>query len=155
MGSINQCFQFVGSSETGRSGEETGYMIPETSIIGMFLDCHNLNTVVSFLSDAWKCFFAEFVISSDLFLLLCHSDMTLVYQQRIGGRLKCFLLEFIGFFRCPYLCTEYLGLFILNDACSPGRDTLTLTTIPIYIQLIQVSMMNGICRQVDLPNPIL
>ena len=29
------------------------------------------------------------------------------------------------------------------------------TTIPIYIQFVQVSMMNSICRKIDFPNSIL
>jgi hypothetical protein len=155
MSSINQCLQLIGSPETGGSGEETGYVISETSIIRMLLNSHNLDAVISFFSDTRKYLFAEFVIGPDFFLLLCHSDMAFINQQRIRAGLKRFLLEFIGFLRCPYLGAEYLGLFILNYTCSPSRNTLTLTTIPIYIQFIQVSMMDSIGRQVNFPIAVL
>ncbi len=130
-------------------------MIAEASIIWMFLNSHNLDTIISFFSNTRKYFLAEFVICAHFFLLLCHSDMTFINQQRIRVGLKCFLLEFIGVLRSPDLCTEYFGLFILYHTCSPRRNTFALSAFPIYIQFVEIAMMNGIRRQVDFPNTIL
>ena len=151
MSSIDQCFQLIGSTKAGRSCKKAGNMITKTTIIRMFLNSHNLNTVIAFLRYTRKYFFAEFIVSTNLFLPLCHSDMTFINQQRVSSRLECFFLELIWFFRCPDLCTEYLSLFILYYTCSPGRNTFTLSAIPINVQLIQVSVLNGICRKIDFP----
>ena len=155
MSGIDQCFQFVGSTKTGRSSKKAGYMIAETSIIRMFLNGHNLDTVIPFFSDTGKYFLAEFVISAHFFLPLCHSDMTFINQQWIRVRLECFLFEFIGFLRSPDLRTEYLGLFILHHTSSPCRNTLALSAFPVYIQFVEIAMMNGIRRQVNFPIAIL
>jgi len=136
MSSINQRFQFVRRTKAGGSSKETGYMIAKTTIIRMLLNGHNLNTVIAFLCYAWKCFFAEFIVCAYFFLLLCHSNMTFIDQQRIRSRLKCLFLEFIWLFRCPDLCAEYLGLLVLHHTCSPCRNAFTLSAIPIHIQLI-------------------
>ena len=130
-------------------------MITETPIVWMFLNSHNLNAIVSFLCDTRKYLFTKFIIASNFLFLLCHADMAFVNQQRISGRLKCLLPKFIGVLRSPHLRTEYLCLFILNHPCSPSWNTFTLTTIPIYIQFVQVSMMNSIFRKIDFPNSIL
>ena len=80
MGCINQFFQFFRSTKAGRSGKETGNMVSEATIIGMFLDSHNLYAVVAFLGDTWKNLFLKFLIATDLFLLLRHTDMAFIYQ---------------------------------------------------------------------------
>ena len=130
-------------------------MIAETSIIRMFLNGHYLDTVIPFFSDTGKYFLAEFVISAHFFLPLCHSDMTFINQQWIRVGLERFLFEFIGFLRSPDLRTEYLGLFILYHTCSPRRNTFALSAFPVYIQLVEIAMMNGIRRQVNFPIAIL
>ena len=133
---IDQLLQFFRSTETGRSGKETGYMVTETTIIGMFLDCHDLNAIVSGFSNAWKSFFTELIISSYFFFLLCHTDMAFVDKQRIRIRFKCTLLNFIWLFRCPDLCTENLGMFVLYHSCCPGRNTFSTTTFPMYNEFV-------------------
>ena len=60
--------------------KETGNMVSEATIIGMFLDSHNLYAVVAFFGDTWKNLFLKFLIATDLFLLLRHTDMAFIYQ---------------------------------------------------------------------------
>ena len=55
-------------------------MVSEATIIGMFLDSHNLYAVVAFFGDTWKNLFLKFLIATDLFLLLRHTDMAFIYQ---------------------------------------------------------------------------
>ena len=62
MSSIDQLLQLIRSTETGRSGKETGYVVTETSIIRMFLNSHYLNTIIPFFGNAGKHLFTEFII---------------------------------------------------------------------------------------------
>ena len=126
-------------------------MVSEATIIGMFLDSHNLYAVVAFLGDTWKNLFLKFLIATDLFLLLRHTDMAFIYQQRICRRLENPLLHFIGFLRNPNLGTEYFSLFVLYDTCSPCRNALTATAVPMYHQLVQVTVFHSISRKLDFP----
>ena len=81
--------------------------------------------------------------------------MTFINQQRTCVRFKSLFLEFIRFLWGPYLCTKNFRLFILNNTGSPSRNTFSLSTVPIYIQFIQVTVMNGPFWKIDFPNPIL
>ena len=133
---IDQLLQFFRSTETGRSGKETGYMVTEATVVGMFLNCHDLNAIVSGFSYARKSFFTELIVSSYLIFLLRHTDMTFVDKQRIRIRFKCTLLYFIWLFRCPDLRTENLGLFVLYYPCCPGRNTFSTTAFPMYNEFV-------------------
>ena len=133
---IDQLLQFFRSTETGRSGKETGYMVTETTVVGMFLNCHDLNAIVSGFSYARKSFFTELVVSSYFIFLLRHTNMAFVDKQRIRIRFKCTLLYFIWLFRCPDLRTENLGLLILYHPCYPGRNTFSTTAFPMYNEFV-------------------
>jgi hypothetical protein len=50
---INQGFEFIGSPETGRRGEKTGHLISKRSIIGVLLEGHQLNGVISRIDNPW------------------------------------------------------------------------------------------------------
>ena len=122
MSCIDKLLKLIRCTETGRSGKKAGNMITETSIVRMLLDSHDLNTVITFVN-----------------------------QQRISRRFKCFFLKLKRLFRIPNLCTEDLCVFILNHSRSPSRNTFSLSAFPIYNQFIKITVLNGICRQIDFP----
>ena len=126
-------------------------MITETSIVRMLLDSHDLNTVITGFGYTGKYLFTKLIISTNLLFLLGHADMTFVNQQRISRRFKCFFLKLKRLFRIPNLCTEDLCVFILNHSRSPSRNTFSLSAFPIYNQFIKITVLNGICRQIDFP----
>ena len=126
-------------------------MIAEASIIRMLLNSHNLDTVVTVGCNTWQYVFAEFVISTNLFGILCHTYVAFVNHQRTYVGVEYFLLEFIRFCRIPYLCAEYLGLIILHYTSSPCRNSLTFATIPAYQHLVKVTMMQRIFRKTNFP----
>ena len=132
MGCVNEFFQFVRSTEAGRSSKETWYVISETAVIWMLLNSHNLDTVISILYDAWKNLFLKLSVTADFFLLLRHTDMTFINQQWISGGLESFLFHLIRFLRRPYLCAEDFGLFILNNPICPCRNTFAAATVPMH-----------------------
>ena len=99
----------------------------------MLLYGHNLDTIVSLFGNAWQNFLAKFIICSNFFLLLCHTDVAFVNQQWIGTGFKGFLFKFKWLLRCPYLSTEYFGAFILHDPVSPSGNSFSLTTFPVYM----------------------
>ena len=109
---IDQLFQLVRRTETGRGGEEATYVIAERSIIGMFLYSHDLNGVITILRYTRQYILTEFIIRPHLLLVGAHTDMALVDQKGRLLRFEPFILEFIRFLRVPYLSAEYLRLLI-------------------------------------------
>ena len=126
-------------------------MIAETSVIRMFLNGHNLNTIVSVLRNSRQYILTEFIVRTNLFRILSHTDVAFVNHQRSHIRRKGLFLELIRFLRIPYLCTENLGLFILHNAGSPCRNTFTASAFPVHFQLVQVAVLHGLFRQIDFP----
>ena len=51
---IDQILEFFGRPEARGSGEEAGHLVAKRSVVGMFLNCHQLQRVVTSLDDSWK-----------------------------------------------------------------------------------------------------
>ena len=78
VSSINQFFELFRSTETRRSRKETRYMVAKATVIRMFLNGHNLNTVVTSFCYTRKNLFTELTVSSNFFFLLSHTDMAFI-----------------------------------------------------------------------------
>ena len=77
--------------------------------------------------------------------------MALIDHQRTGIRLEFLYLKFIRLLRLPHLGTEDLRHLILHHTTDPSRDTLTGTSIPLYQQFEQITMVQTILRERALP----
>ena len=126
-------------------------MISEASIVGMLLDSHYLNTVVSIGSDAWQDLFAEFSVASHLLLLSSHTDVAFIDEQRVDLRTECLMLEFVGSPRCPHLCTEDFVYWVLYHPACTGGDALSLASFPANFQFVEVAMFDGISGKFQFP----
>ena len=127
-------------------------MITETAIVWMLLDSHYLYAVISVGSNAWQHILAELAVCTHLFLLLCHTYVALVYEQRITLWLEFVVLEHILLLGCPYLSTEYLGSLVLHHSSHPGRNTFTATAVPINLHLVVLSVGHGLQRHFAFPH---
>ena len=78
--------------------------------------------------------------------------MTFINHQWIYFGTEYFFSEFIRFFRCPNLSTEYLCLFVLNNTSCPCRNPLTFTTVPTDFQFIQITMLYSIRIEFHFPH---
>ncbi len=61
------------------------------------------------------------------------------------------LMPGIGLLRRPDLRRENLCLLILHDALAPRRDALALAARPLHLHLVEITMLHGIGRQLQLP----
>ncbi|EJX08615.1 membrane protein [gut metagenome] len=148
---INQLLQIFWRTETTGSSKETADMVTKTAIIRMFLQCHNLQAVVTLFNDTRQDIFSKFIIGTYLFGILSHTDMAFINQQWIALWLESLLLEYIFLLGIPYLCAEDLGLFILHDTTAPCRNAFTASTFPIHLHLIEVEVLHGLSWQLDFP----
>ena len=140
---VNQFLQFLWRTETRARSKEARHVIAERTVVRMLLDSHHLDTVVAVLNDTRQHIVLELGIGAHLLGILSHTHMALVDQQWILLRLKGLLREHIGLLGIPYLSREYLGIVILHHPTTPGRDTFTFTTIPLYLHLVKVTVLQG------------
>ncbi len=108
----------------------------------MFLDSHKLYCVVAILGDTGQHVTAEFVVGADTLLVLAHADVRLVDEKRLGVGGEFLYLELIGMFRSVDLGREDLGVVVLNHAARVGGQTFAVATIPIYMELEEVSVVD-------------
>ncbi len=151
MGFINKSLEVFGRTEPAGGCEETAHMIPETSIIGMFLKGHNLQTIITFLNYTGKYLLTELIISTDFLSILCHAYMAFVNEQWVTLRPEIFLLEDIRLLQLPHLCTEYFSHIILYHTPAPSWNTLPFSAIPINLHFIKVFMAHRLGRQFYFP----
>ena len=117
----------------------------------MLLNSHYLYAVISLLYNTWKDVFFEFGISTHFLCILCHTNVALIDKERCRIRLEGLFLPLIFFFRCPHLCREYLCLIILYHTTNPCRNTLSLTTRPLYEHLVEITMFQSCLWKFYLP----
>ena len=56
-------------------------MVSKGSIVGMFLDGHNLNGIISIFLNTWQYVFLKFTIRANLFGILSHSNVAFIDKQ--------------------------------------------------------------------------
>jgi len=154
MRRIDEFFQLVGRAEARRSSEKTRHMIAERSIVRMFLDCHDLNGIVSVVFDSGKDIFRKFAVSADFFLLGGHADVTFINEQWSGVGFEFAGFESVGILRIPYLRAEDIGHIVLHHTPAPCRNPFSATAVPVNHQFVQISVIHGLQRQSDLPYAI-
>ena len=148
---VDERLQFLRRAETAAGSEETAHMIAETAIVRVLLHCHNLYAVVTLMSYARQYIVAELDIAAHLLLVLGHSDVALIDEQGISGRLELGLLPLIRLLGSPCLGAEYLGLGILHHAIDPRRNALSLSTVPMHVQLEEAAVLEGLVLNLNLP----
>ena len=126
-------------------------MIAETAIVRVLLHCHNLYAVVTLMSYARQYIVAELGIAAHLLLILGHSDVALIDEQGISGRLELGLLPLIRLLGSPCLGAENLGLGVLHHAIDPRRNALSLSTVPVHAQLEEAAVLEGLVLNLNLP----
>ena len=151
VGFIDELFQFLRCAETAAWCEEVGHMIAEAAIVRMLGNCHDLNAVVAILDDARQNLVLELGVSSHLFCILSHTDVTFIDEQRFSVWLEVLFLPNVRSFGCPHLCGEDFGVLILHHAVNPGRDALPFSTVPLDMQLEQVAMLHGTRTELQFP----
>ena len=117
----------------------------------MLLDGHHLDAVVSVLDDTRKHVLGKLLVGAHLLGILSHTHMALIDEERVLARLEGLLLEYVGFLGIPYLSREYLGGIILHNTAAPCGDSLSLTTVPLYLHLIEVAVLHGLGGEFQFP----
>jgi hypothetical protein len=128
-------------------------MIAEAAIVGVLLNSHNLNTVVSVFDDTRQDVLTKFVVCTYLLCILSHTDMAFVDEQRVGMR-SDFIFKCIRVCRIPNLCREYLGTFVLHYSVGPCRNTFAAASRPVHHELIEVEMVQCVLLQREFPHAI-
>ena len=136
MGFINELLEFIGSATTRRRSKKVGDVVAKRAVIGMLLDGHYLNTIITVCNDARKDVFAEFIVGAYFLSILRHTNMAFIDEEWAFAWFKILLFEGIRLLRCPNLCRENFCLFVLHHTSGIRRDTLTLSTFPINVEFI-------------------
>ncbi len=153
MGVVDKALKVFGSSETRRGGKETRHMIAERPVVGMLLDSHNLDGVITVGGNAGEHLVAEFLVCPHTLTLLCHTDMAFIDKQRAGVGHE---IVDIPFERgvVPHLRREDMCVLILHHTVGISRDTQPLPPVPMHAHLIELPVMHHIGRDMDFPDPV-
>ena len=155
MCGVDELLQFLGCSETAAGSEETADMVSEAAVVWMLLDGHDLDAVVTIFVYAGQDVLTELVVRSHAFLVLCHTDMAFVDEQRRGIRAEFLHLPLVGFLTGhPHLCREYLRIGILHHTGSPCGYAFALSPFPTDEEFVQLSVLQALGRQFDFPGTV-
>ena len=148
---VNEFLQLFWSAETAGRSKKVADMIAEGTIVGVLCNGHHLNGIVAVLLDAWQYVVFELDVGADLLSILCHADVALIDEQRVGVGFEVLLFELIRLCRSPNLCRENLGVLVLHHTGCIGRNTLPFSTVPSDFQFEEVTMMHLARLEFDFP----
>lgn len=151
VGLVDELLQFVGGAEAAGRRKETRHVVAETAIVGVFLNGHDLEAIVSVLDDARQDVLAEFVVGPDLFGVLGHADVAFVDKQRGAFGAERLLLEHVGVGGIPHLGTENFSLVVLNHTLAPGRYAFAATAVPVDLHFVEVQVFERLEWELDFP----
>ena len=100
---IDKFFKLFRCTKARAGCKKRTYMIAKTPIIGVFLNCHNLNSIVAFFYYSWQYVLFKFNISTNFLSILPHSDVAFVNKKWRFVWLKGLMFPLIFFFKTPYL----------------------------------------------------
>jgi len=153
MSLVYQVFQLFWRSKPGRGSKETGDMVTETSVIGVFRNRHKLYCIVTCRLDTREYFITEFIVSVNSGLFSGHPDMRLINKRDLMHRHKM-MPEMKGFFWLPHLGIENICFLILYHAPGPCRNPFALSSLPVKRQGVQITMVDGGERNFKFPRTI-
>lgn len=130
-------------------------MVAEGSVVGMFLDGHYLDGVVTVLGDAGQDVLAEFVVGTDALALLGHADMAFVDEQGFGVGYEVVDFPLIGLFGRPYLSREQVCLGILHHAVGVGGYAFAPAAVPFDEHLVVLAVLEGAGAELAFPHAVI
>ena len=117
----------------------------------MLLYGHNLYGVVAVFLYAGQHVFAEFLVCSHAFLLLAHTYVTFVDEQRRGVGLEALVVPCKGAFGGIDLGREDVCVGVLHHTCGVGRYAFAAAAGPFYKHLVELSVGDGVGREGAFP----
>ena len=130
-------------------------MIPERTVIRMFLHRHELDCIIACTFDPGQYFFLKFPESPDFTLFLCHARMGFVNEKRFV--FICFAnraFPLIFYRRIPHLRVENKGVRILDNPCCSAWYPVPRTAFPCYFQPVKIFMTEGVNIKMFFPYSI-
>ena len=115
----------------------------------MLLESHNLEGIIAELLHTWKYVLAELIKSTDLLLLAGHAYVALIDERILPFRHER-VLPYI-WFGVPHLSAENFGYGILYTAAHIGRKTLSASTRPLDVELVELAMCKEMFGNMQFP----
>ena len=138
VGPAHQRLQLLRRTEPGRRCKKTGNVVPETAVIGMLGQRHQLDGIVACGPDARQHLFGKLRIGADPFRFQRHTDVALVDVERAqGGDVETVGSPVEGVGRMPELGREVLRAVVLNHPAGIGRNTLVPTVGAVHQHLVE------------------
>ena len=131
MGGVDKPFECLGGSEPGRRRKKAGNLVAERSVVGMLLDGHELECVVSGCGDPRQNMLGEFIKRPRPLPFLGHAHMALVNKNRIRRYLEIPILPDIRVRRMPDLGIENQRVGILDHTPGIGGYPVSLAPRPV------------------------
>ena len=149
---VDEFLQLLGSAEAAGGSKEVADVIAKRAVVGMLLNGHDLDAVISCFDYAGQHPLTELVEGAHALLVLRHADVTLVDEQRVAAWTERLLPPLIsGYMRIPHLSAEDSRSRILHHALGKGRDALAATTVPLHQHLIVLAVAESLIGQRHLP----
>jgi len=151
MGGVDEVAEVIGRAAAGAGGEVVRDVVAERAVVGMLRDGHELDDIVAEAGEARKDVIGEFPIGSNAVFFGGHANVGLVNAGGfdLAGRaifpLVFRLIDDLG--------GEALALLILNEEMGVGRDAVVRAIGSDDVNLVKVTVFQGITWNLDFPDP--
>ena len=148
---VHERFEFFGCTKSAGGGKEVGHVVSETAVVWVLLDRHDLDAVVSQISNTREYVDAEVLVGIDFLFLAGHANMALI-DEKTGFAVFGHLLGVAPLvFAFPDLCRKEFCLVVLYHSGSVTGDAFSPSAVPLDEEFEQLSMFHGGFGQFHLP----
>lgn len=143
VGFVYQVLEVVRRPRSGRHGEKACHVVPKGGVVGVLLDRHQLDHIVSCVFDSLQVVVREFSVGAHSPKLLSHSHMGLVNPNTLcwNGHWP-FVRPLELLWRVPKNTIEQESVWILNLVSGPGR----VSVFPLSIGSFDLNLVLRVVR---------
>ena len=147
MGFVHEVLKVVWRSRSRRNSEEASDVVPETCVVGMLLNGHELNDIVTSFLDPVQVVICKLSICAHSSELLCHTNMWLVDSNTLNGLGDRFLMSPFELFRwIPENTIVQESVFVLDLVSGPCGISIHIVSIcSFYLYLVFGVMFDPWC----------
>ncbi len=133
---IDKIFEIIKCSKSLRNPKISSNMVAKASIIGVFLNCHQLNTIIPSFLNSFKIILCKISKRAHPTEFLSHTNMWLINPQTLFA---CFNWPFMSPFKLSFRVPKYTIIkkssFVLNKILCISWVTIlafSVRTLDIY-----------------------
>ena len=128
---VYEVLEIIGRALAWRGCEKTSYVVSKATVVCVFLDCHQLNTVVAQIDNPRQNLVSKFSVLCDTTMHWAHANMSFVNFERPWFLLYAWVLKYEFCLRIEKDSVKKFAIAVLAHVSCPSRVFIRLMVVKL------------------------